>query len=202
MARYTGPKNKLARRAGIDLGLKTDSAKVEKRLNIPPGQHGRKGRRKFSDYGRQLLEKQKLKWTYGVLEKQVKKYFQKATKTPKATGEVLLALLEKRLDNVVYRLKFAPTRASARQLISHGSVFVNDRKINIPSYNIANGDIIRLSRRAMEIPAIKKILAEKSPVVPKWIQRKGAVGKVLKEPKREEIDLDINVQLIVEYYSK
>ena len=136
MARYTGPKNRLARREGLDLGLKTTGTnaynELLKRLKIPPGQHGQKGKRKPSDYAIQLREKQKVKRMYGLLERQFRKYFDEATRNVGNTGEALLERLETRLDNVIYRLGFAPTRAFARQMVTHGHVVVDGHKVNIP----------------------------------------------------------------------
>lgn len=201
MARHTGPKNKLARKFGEDLGLKTNALKVARRLNILPGQHGRKGRRKVSEYGKQLAEKQKVKFMYGLLERQFRKLYEIATKTPSATGFALLRLLERRLDNVVYRLGFAPTRPAARQLVSHGNVTVNGKKLNIPSYRVQLDDVVTLSDRASKIPAIAGMLKEKK-AIPQWLERKATAGKVIRYPERDEIDAGVNEQLIVEFYSR
>ncbi|MBL7158992.1 30S ribosomal protein S4 [Candidatus Microgenomates bacterium] len=206
MARYTGPKNKLARREKIDLEFKTPGtsahASLLKRLNISPGVHGQKRARKPSDYSVQLREKQKVKRIYGLLEKQFKKYFFEALKKKAAAGEELLKLLEKRLDNVVYRLGFTPTRASARQLIVHGHILVNGRKITIPSYRVSIEETINFRDKSLKIPMIKKKLSEKNPIIPSWLKRKGPVGKMANEPQREDNRADINEQLIVEYYSR
>lgn len=202
MARYTGPSLKLNRRIGTDLGHKTNALKTAKRLNVPPGFHGRKGTKKMSDYGIQLKEKQKVKWTYGVLEKQFRKYYDLATKTPAATGQEMLKILESRLDNVVFRLNFAPTRRAARQIVAHGHIKVNDKKTDIPSYLVKVGDIISLSDTAQKIPATADLLKDAKFVPPSWLERKAAVGKIATRPNREHIDLDINEQLIVEYYSR
>ncbi len=206
MSRYRGPKNRLARREGTDLGLKTvgtkSHASLLRRLNIPPGQHGPKGRRKLSDYGLQLREKQKARRIYGVLEKQFRNYYQEALKVKGNTGETLLVQLERRLDNVIYRLGFAPTRSAARQYVSHGHIRVNNQKINFPSYQVRIGEVITLTDKARNIPVVKKLLSDEKPVIPSWLERKAAVGKVVRLPKREDIDADINEQLIVEYYSR
>jgi small subunit ribosomal protein S4 len=202
MSRYTGPKNKRSRRTGQDLGFKTNPAKVARRLNIPPGQHGRKGGRKLSDYGIQLREKQKAKWIYGIQEKQFRRYIDLATKNPSATGEELLRLLESRLDNVVYRLGLAPTRAAARQLVSHGNVLVNEHKVDRPSYQITVNDTVTLSKTAVKIPYIAVLLEEKSKFIPKWLTRQAHVGKVIALPERADIEGDINENSIVEYYSR
>lgn len=202
MARYTGPRNKIARRLGVDLGLKSNSKLLERRLSTPPGQHGRKGKRKVSDYGVQLSEKQKAKSIYGIMEKQFKKYYTFASRDPLATGEVMLSLLERRLDNVIYRLGFAPTRAAARQLVTHGNVRINGKKISIPSYRVKIGEVIELSATAAKIPYIKTMLEDKEFSPPKWLERKAAAGKVAKDPSREDITEAINEQLIVEFYSR
>lgn len=202
MARYNGPKNKLARRVGMDLGLKTNAAKLARRLNIPPGQHGRKGVKKISDFGVQLREKQKVKWMYGLLEAQFRRYFDKATKNPSATGEELLRLLELRLDNTIYRLGFAPTRAAARQLVTHGHVKVNNQKVNKPSYQVNIDDTVSITTKAAKIPAIAELLEEKEESLPRWVERKALVGRIKSTPVREDIDADINENLIIEYYSR
>lgn len=207
MARYTGPKNRLARREGADLELKTPGSKSHasllRRLNIPPGQHGPKGtRRKPSDYSFQLREKQKAKRYYGILEKQFRNYFNKAIKVKGNTGETLLVQLETRLDNVAYRLNLAPTRNAARQMINHGHILVNNQKVTIPSYQTNANEVISLTPKGLNIPSVKKVLEEKNPVLPTWLERKGAVGRVIKSPQRSEIKLDIDEQLIVEYYSR
>lgn len=206
MARITQPRNKLARREGLDLGLKTTGSKSQasllRRINIPPGQHGPKGRKKLSDFGLQLREKQKAKRIYSVLERQFRNYYRKALKFKGNTGETLLLQLERRLDNVLYRLGLAPTRAAARQLVTHGHVNVNNQKMSIPSYQVVITDVISLTPKAMEIPAIKKMLEDKNPILPAWLDRKGAVGKLVAFPKRDQIDANINEALIVEYYSR
>lgn len=206
MGRYTGPKNRLARREGTDLGLKTPGSKAHatllKRLNVPPGQHGTKGKRKLSDFGEQLREKQKARRMYGILEKQFRNYFTNAKKIKGNTGEALLQYLERRLDNMVYRMSLAPTRTSARQFVTHGHVLINNQKVSIPSYQVNVNDVISLKPKALQIPAIKKLLEEKNPVVPSWVERKGAVGRFIKIPQRSEIQSDVNEQLIVEYYSR
>lgn len=206
MARYTGPKNRLSRRAGIDLGLKTVGSKAHasliRRLNIAPGMHGAKGKRKTSDYGIQLREKQKVKHLYGVLEKQFRKVFEKAKKWKGNTGEKFLEFLERRLDNVVYRLGFAPTRTSARQFVSHGHVLVNGKRVNIPSYEVELDEVVSLKEKGMKIPAVVKSLEDASRVIPEWLARKGPVGKVARMPVRADINEDISEQLIIEFYSR
>jgi small subunit ribosomal protein S4 len=203
MARYIGPKNKKARRLGVDLGLKTSPKSLERRIGTPPGQHGRKGgNRKVSDYGVQLAEKQKAKIIYGILERQFKKYYTEASRNPLATGEVMLSLLERRLDNCVYRLGFVPTRASGRQLVSHGNVLVNGKKLNIPSYKVRVGDVISLTDTATNIPYIKSLLADKDRTSAAWFDKKAIAGKVTRLPLRSDISEAINEQLIVEFYSR
>jgi small subunit ribosomal protein S4 len=202
MARYTGPKNKLARKIGEDLGLKTNALKVAKRLTSRPGQHGARGRRKVSDYGVQLKEKQKVKFIYGIQEKQMLSLYTKATKTPTATGATLLSLLERRLDNVVYRMGWAPTRASARQLVNHGHVQVNAKKMSIPSYLVSINDVINLKDKTLSIPVVSTLLKEEGIVPPAWLERKGAVGKIARLPQRDDIKEVIEEQLIVEFYSR
>lgn len=201
MARYSGPKNKMSRRSGQDLGFKTNPSKLAKRLNIPPGQHGRKGSRKLSEFGIQLREKQKVKWLYGVMEKQFRKYVTQATKNPSATGTELLRILERRLDNVVYRLSLAPTRAAARQLVVHGHVQVNGNKVDRPSYVVDVDDTITLSKKAVKIPAVEESIANDS-FVPKWLVKQAAAGQVKAMPERDDIDAEINESLIIEYYSR
>jgi small subunit ribosomal protein S4 len=199
MARYTGPKDRLSRREGFDLFGK--GAKLT-RLAVPPGVHGPKGLKSLSSYGKQLREKQKAKRLYGVLEKQFSNYVSQAMKIRGNTGEKLFSLLERRLDNVVYRLGFAPTRPAARQLVSHRHVLVNGKKVNIPSYLVKSGESISLSSVGMEIPATKKLLAEKNVKIPTWLKRKAAVGIVEREPGAEDVVEPISIQDIVEYYSR
>lgn len=201
MARYTGPKNKLARKIGEDLGLKSNPLKVSRRLMIKPGQHGHKGSRKLSDFGVQLKEKQKLKFIYGVLEKQLHSLYVKATSDPTATGAGLLSLLERRLDNVVYRLGWAPTRAAARQLVGHGHVRINNQKMNVPSYRVQVKDVVSLTDKGMKVPVVADLLKTERDV-PAWLQRKQAVASVARLPERADISETIEEQLVVEYYSR
>lgn len=201
MARYTGPKNKLARKIGEDLGLKTNALKVAKRLMILPGQHGARGRRKISDYGKQLKEKQKVKYIYGILEKSLQKQYNEASKNPTATGAALLSLLERRLDNVVYRLGWSPTRTAARQLVNHGHIQVNGKKMNIPSYQVHIDDVINVKGKSTKSPLLSERLKEAKAAV-SWLESKGAVAKIAKLPVREDIAENIDEQLIVEYYSR
>ncbi len=202
MARHSGPKNKLARQVGEDLGLKTNAVKVAKRLTIRPGQHGARGRRKVSDFGVQLKEKQKVKYIYGVLEKQLHRLYVTASKNPTATGAALLSLLERRLDNVIYRLGWAPTRAAARQMVNHGHVAVNDRKMTIPSYQVDVDDVVVLKSKAAHIPVVAELLKDDSRAIPAWLERKSTIGTVKRLPERADISEVIDEQLIVEYYSR
>lgn len=196
MGRIIRPKNKLARAIGEDLGLKVKSDKVAKRLNVPPGQHGPRGKRKASGYATQLKEKQKVRFMYGLMERQLRRYVMEALKARGETGSMLLRELERRLDNVVYRLGLAPTRAAARQLTSHGHVRVNNRKVTAPSYRVAVNDIISFSSRAPIIP----VMTGMNP--PSWLKRKAAVGKIARLPQREDILEVITEQLVVEFYSR
>lgn len=199
MARYTGPKDRLSRRENFDLFGK--GAKLT-RLNVPPGVHGPKGTRRQSQYGKQLREKQKVKRMYGLTEKQFRKYVNKALKTKGKTGEVLLTLLERRLDNVIYRLGFAPTRPAARQMVSHRQILVNGEKLNIPSYQVKLGDTISLTKTGVEIPAVKKLMDNEDYSPPTWLKRKAAAGNVNTMPAREDIPEPIFEQDIVEFYSR
>jgi len=206
MSRYTGPKNKKARQEGVDLGLKTPGtnafASLLRRIKIRPGQHGQRMRRRTSDFGRQLREKQKVKYLYGILEKQFHLYYEKASRVRGVTGELLLQQLEQRLDNVVYRLGFAPTRAASRQLVRHGHVLANEKTVTIPSYKVLVGDVVRLRTTSASIPQIKQTLENKATQVPEWLQAKGIAGKVMRLPVRDDVHEDIQEQLIVEFYSR
>ncbi len=200
MARYTGPQVKLSRREGVAL---TDKCvKYLDRRNYPPGEHGR-GRIRQSEYLLQLREKQKTRRFYGVLEKQFRRYYEKASRQPGITGENLLRLLELRLDNVVYRLGFAATRRQARQLVNHGHFRVNGKKVNIPSYQVRPEDVITV-KEGSNAEAVIRAATESVTVVAAWLQADydSLNGKVLKAPDRTEIDLPVREQLIVELYSK
>lgn len=199
MARYTGPKRRLSRREGMALTSK-DTKAMEKGA-VPPGQHGLGRRRRISEYGVQLREKQKAKRIFGLLEKQFKRYFEEASKIKGATGLVLLQKLERRLDNIVYRLGFAKSRAGARQLVSHGHIKVDDKKITISSFQVGEQQTIAISDKLRDNTQIKKSL-EEAAALPEWLERKATVGKILRFPKREEMEQSINEQLIVEYYSR
>ncbi len=200
MARYTGPMVKLSRREGVALTDKCQ--KYLDRRPYPPGEHGR-GRIRQSEYLLQLREKQKTRRFYGVLEKQFRRYYQKASRQPGITGENLLRMLEQRLDNVVYRLGFAATRRQARQLVNHGHFRVNGGKVNIPSYQVRPDDVITVKPGSSAEPIIRAATELVASVAP-WLQADydALNGKVLKAPERSEIDTPVSEQLIVEYYSK
>jgi len=202
MARYTGPKHKHCRAEGVALcGL--PKCPVIRKNAGRPGQHSQKSRRKPSEYAVQLREKQKVKRMYGVLERQFRKYYNLASKKKAATGDVLLEILETRLDNLVYRLNLARTRTQARQLVSHGHVLVNEKKVTIPSYNVKIGDVISLSAKAANLNFVTKLTEDtKDAVLPSWITKKATVGKIVSMPRRDDIQDQIDERLIVEYYSR
>jgi small subunit ribosomal protein S4 len=199
MSNYTGPKNRLSRREGLDLFSKGNKLR---RAAQPPGQHGAKGAPRPTEYGTQLREKQKTKRLYGIIEGQFRKYFEIARRVRGKTGETLLVLLEMRLDNVVYRLGLASTRSQARQLVSHGHVLVNGHVVNIPSCQVKMGDIITFDTVAINIPQIKIRLDNSEFHAPAWLERQAAVGKIARLPQRGDIDVPVNEQLIVEFYSR
>lgn len=205
--RYTGPRNRLARRENMDLGLKTTGsnahASLLKRVNILPGQHGAKGRRRQSEHSRQLREKQKLRFTFGITEKQLKNYFEKASKKRGNTGILLSELLERRLDNVLYRMGFAPTRPAARQLVSHGHIQVNDKVVDIPSYQVAVGDKITFGKEATaKIPYIEAFMAQTDLIIPEWFEIKKQAGTLSKNPDSSLLEQMINLRLVIEFYSR
>jgi small subunit ribosomal protein S4 len=203
MARYTGPRSKISRRFGVAL---FGPSKALERKNYPPGMHGPKGsRRKQSEYANALAEKQKLRFQYGLMERQFRRYFDTALRRRGVTGETLLQMLETRLDNVVYRLGFANSRSAARQMVSHGHVTVNNRKVNVSSYTLRPGDVVaikdrptsrRLAARNLELTQIQPI--------PDWlvVDKDQFQGKVSRVPSREEIAPIVNEQLVVELYSR
>jgi small subunit ribosomal protein S4 len=209
MARYIGPVCRLCRREGMKLFLKgercyTEKCGIEKR-NFAPGQHGKARKAKMAGYGIQLREKQKVKRIYGVLEDQFRRYFEQAERMRGITGETLLQLLERRLDNVTYRLGFATSRAQARQLVRHGHLTVNGRKTDIPSFSLKAGDIVALRSSSQKSPAVVHALEEvKGRGVPEWLQFDAAAfsAKMGSTPTREQINLPVQEQLIVELYSK
>ena len=202
MARYIGPKTKIARKFGDPI---FGSDKILEKKNYPPGMHGNnKRRRKQSEYGIQLKEKQKAKYTYGILERQFANLFDKAQRSKGITGEVLLQLLESRLDNVVFRLGVAPTRSGARQLVSHRHITVNGKIVNIPSYILRPGDIVGVREKSKSLEAISDSLSGSHRSASSWLEWDSAqmAGKFLNRPEREEIPENIKEQLIVELYSK
>ena len=201
MARYTGPKTRIARKFGEAI---FGPDKVLAKKNYPPGQHGANKRRKTSEYGIQLKEKQKAKYTYGVLEKQFRNLFEKASRTKGIKGEVLLQLLEARLDNVVYRLGIAPTRAAARQLVSHKHIIVDGKVVNIPSYSIKPGQIIGVREKSKSLEIITNALSGFNHSKYAWLEwdNTSMSGKFLHMPERVDIPENIKEQLIVELYSK
>lgn len=208
MARYTDSVCRLCRREGMKLFLKGERCYSEKcsveRRQYPPGQHGQ-GRSKFSEYGLQLREKQKVKRIYGVLERQFRRYFDMASRKKGVTGEVLIQLLERRMDNMVYRFGFAASRAEARQLVLHNHFLVNGKKVNIPSYLVRPGDTITLKEKSRKNPKIVGNLeVAESRGIPAWLElnKEQFTGKVKALPARNEITMPIQEQLIVELYSR
>ncbi len=201
MARYTGPKQKIARRYREPL---FGESKALKRKPYPPGQHGRSRRRKKSDYGIRLNAKQKAKFIYGVLERQFRRFFALASKMEGNTGENLIKLLESRLDNVVYRMGFAPTRRAARQLVNHRHFRVNGRVVNIPSYLVKPGDIIEVREKSKDLEIIVDTLTSYNPRQYSWVEvdKKEMKGKFLQYPERSEVPENIEERYIVEFYSR
>lgn len=192
-------KCKICRREGKKLYLKGDrcyspKCPLERKGAVPPGIHGPKRRKRLSEFGHQLREKQKAKRIYGVSERQFKRYLEQ--------GEKLLPILESRLDNVVYRLGFVPSRSIARQIVSHGHIQVDGKKVNIPSYQLKPGQTVSLTSRGLGIDDVKKMLSNKDYRVPVWLKRKAAVGKMERLPERSEIDTEVDEKLIIEYYSR
>lgn len=206
MARYIGPKCKLARREGTDLFLKSARRSLDSKCEIDsaPGQHGAKKPR-LSDYGLQLREKQKIRRIYGVLERQFRRYFAEADRRKGSTGELLLQLLESRLDNVVYRMGFGSTRAEARQLVSHKAIVVNGQVVNIPSFQVKAGDVVSVREKAKKQVRIQEALGLATQIgLPGWVSVDAdkLEGVFKNMPDRSELTGDINEQLVVEFYSK
>ncbi len=208
MARYIGALCRICRREGEKLFLKGDRCYTEKcaieRRKYPPGQHGQ-GFRKLSDYGIQLREKQKVRKMYGLLERQFRKYFYEAERKKGITGEILLQLIESRLDSMVFRMGFAPNRRRARQIIKHGHIFVNGKEVNLPSCEIKGGDVVTVKEVSRDNPEIVDSLSKSGHRgIPGWVEVDTAnlSGKVLHIPSRDEIQLPVQEQLIVELYSK
>lgn len=206
MARYTGPVCRLCRREGMKLFLKGDRCYTDKcaysKRSYAPGEHGQ-SRKKMSNYGIQLREKQKARRVYGILEKQFRKYYDKADHMKGITGENLLMLLEMRLDNVVYRLGFGASRTEARQLVTHGHFTVNGKKVDIPSFKVSVNDVIAVREKSKSFEKFK-VFAENPKTLPAWLQGEVAnfEGTVVAEPQRSDIDVPVNETLIVELYSK
>lgn len=208
MARYTGSVCRLCRREGVKLYLKGERCFSEKcavdRRPFPPGQHGQ-GRKRTSEYGTQLREKQKARRFYGVLEKQFESYFEEAARRQGITGENLLQILESRLDNVVYRLGFAASRPESRQLVRHGHFHVNGKKVDIPSFKVKIGDVISIREKSQQIDRIKTLVENaESRTIPAWLELDLAnkSGKIVRLPARDEIDAPVAEQMIVEHYSR
>ena len=209
MARYTGPVCRLCRREGMKLFLKgercySEKCAIEKR-NFAPGQHGKTRKAKMAGYGVQLREKQKVKRIYGVLEDQFRRYFEQAERTRGITGETLLQLLERRLDNVAYRLGLATSRPQARQLVRHGHLTVNGRKVNIPSFSVKPGDVVAIRQSSRANTAVVHALEEvKGRGIPEWLSfdASAIAGRIVSMPTRAQINLPVQEQLIVELYSK
>ena len=207
MARYIGPKCKLSRRQGVDLFLKSRARPIESKCQLekPPGQHGDSRGRRQSDYALQLREKQKLRYMYGILEKQFRNYYKAAAKRKGATGENLLQMLEQRLDNVVYRMGFGSTRSEARQLVSHKAILVNGQLVNIPSYQVSPKDVIAVREKARKQVRIQDSLAIAEQLgLPDWLEvdSKKMEGLFKVAPERGDLPADINESLVVELYSK
>jgi small subunit ribosomal protein S4 len=209
MARYIGAVCRLCRREGMKLFLKgercyTEKCAIEKR-NLPPGQHGKARKAKLLGYGLQLREKQKVKRIYGVLENQFRLYFERAERQRGITGEMLLQLLERRLDNVIYRLGLATSRPQARQLVRHGHFLVNGKKVNVPSYSVRAGDVVTVRATSAKGVTLQHAIEEvKGRGIPQWLEFDAGqmTGKVASLPTREQINLPVQEQLIVELYSK
>lgn len=201
MARFIGPKTKVARKFGEAI---YGPDKVFEKKNYPPGQHGLNRRKKTSEYGTQLKEKQKAKYTYGLLERQFSNLFKRAQRTKGVTGEVLLGFLESRLDNVVYRLGIAPTRAAARQLVGHRHIIVDGEVVNIPSYSLKAGQVIGVREKSKSLEVIASSLASSNSQRYSWMEwdRHSMTGKFLNMPERSDIPENIKEQLIVDLYSK
>ncbi len=200
MARYTGAKDRLSRREGFDLFGK--GSKLT-RLNITPGVHGPKGNRgSVSQFGKQLREKQKVKRAYGLMEKQFRKYIEVAMKTKGNTVNALFDLLERRLDNTIFRLGFAKTRMHARQLVGHRHVLVNGKKVNIPSYLLQVGDSVTITTKAAETASVASMLSNKDFKAPTWLEKKGAAGQVLRKPDRSDVPEAFNDSDVIEFYSR
>jgi len=189
MARYTGPKHKIARKEGINIFGK-ESASLQRRLNVPPGGlHGRKMKKRLSEYGQQLREKQKAKAIYGLLEKQFRNLVKTVGSKKGETGEMLISLLETRLDNIVFRLGFAKTRAMARQMVGHGQVLVNNKKLNIPSYQVKLDEVVSLGDKAQKNVQVLKLFEEKDKIIVPFLKRQALSGKLVRMPKKDDVQV-------------
>src|SRR3989338_8235531 len=202
MSRTTRARAKLVRKFKENIFGNPKFDRILAKKPYPPGAHGKKMRRRLSDYGKQLEEKQKLRLMYDLSEKQFHTLYLLARKTQAATGEKLLQLLESRLDTVVYRSGFAPTLAAARQLVNHGHVTVDNQKIDIASYRVKIGQVVGLSGKGQKIPQVAALLSAKDNQPPQWLKRKAVLVKLERLPERKELNLNIQEQLIVEYYSR
>ena len=209
MARYVGPVCRLCRREGMKLFLKGERCYGEKcgieKRNVPPGEHGKTRKARLVGYGLQLREKQKVKRTYGVLENQFRRYFEAADRQRGITGERLLQLLERRLDNVVYRLGLATSRPQARQLVRHGHFLINGRRVDVPSYSVDEGDVVSVRAKSAKNLSIQHAMEEvKGRGIPEWLvfEAETMAGRIASMPTREQINLPVQEQLIVELYSK
>lgn len=200
MSRYTGPKRRLSKREGVALFAK-DVKYIERKGATPPGMRGTKVRPRVTGYGTQLREKQKAKRFFGLTEKQFRNIFNEAAKQKGATGKTFLELLERRLDNVIFRLGLSRSRAGARQMVSHGHVTVDGEKVSSPSFRVKINSVVAISGKFMDNTQVAKSL-EDDRSVPEWLERKAMVGKVVRYPNREEMEPSISEQLIVEYYSR
>ncbi len=198
--RYTGPKRRLSRREGLPLTRKDERA-LERKGAVPPGVRGTKVRPRVTSFGTQLREKQKAKRLFGLSEKQFRKTFDEAAKKKGAVGQTFLEFLEMRLDNVVYRLGFTRSRQEARQLVSHGHISVDGRKVNIPSFRVQTNQVVAIRDNFVHNTQVAKNLSDET-VVPGWLERKAASGKIVRKPSRDEMENAVNEQLIVEFYSR
>lgn len=201
MARYTGPKHRLARREGVNI-LEKNAGSLARRLTLAPGVHGAKRKRKLSEYGLQLRQKQMLKRSYGLLEKQFRKYVEMAEKSSKSTDVMLVQYLESRLDNVVYRLGLAKSRNQARQFVSHGLVLVDDQKVSIPSYQVKVGQKITIAPKLLKNEDLKAFIDESASKVLPYLERKAIFGKLKRTPLKEEVPNPSDYQLVIEFYSR
>lgn len=205
--RYTGPKNRIARRNGADLSMKTPGSKSHarllKKIAVPPGQHGLNKRRKVSERGRQIRETQKLRFMFGVTARQLKNYFAEAVSIKGNTASFLSELLERRLDNIVFRLGFAPTRAAARQFVTHGHIKVNGKVVSIPSYKMRAGETVSFKEKSLDKSAVVQAMLEaKDLIIPAWLERQGGAGKLLETPTADGLKDQVDLRLVIEYFSR